>query len=299
MLISVIIPHLNQEAQLRRCLDSLHAQRGTTAPIEIIVVDNGSRRLPEEVCAAWPDVRLRAEPEPGPGPARNRGISEAKGDILAFIDADCHADPGWLAAIEAAFRDPGTRIIGGDVQVGYADPGRPSFLEPYENIYSYRNNEHIAEGFSGTGNLATLPRVAADVGPFAGIAVAEDRDWGLRAGARGHAIRYVPEMIVFHPARENFAALTQKWDRHIAHDFQKFHGRRFGRLLWLMRAVAVAGSPVFEVATVATSPRVGSARERWLAFLCLARIRLYRGRRMAALALRGDGREISGAWNRD
>ncbi len=105
MLISVIIPHLNQEAYLTLGLEALHAQRAITSKIEIIVVDNGSARLPSTVCSAWPDVRLVSESIPGPGPARNRGIREARGDILAFIDADCRADPGWLAAIEAAFAD--------------------------------------------------------------------------------------------------------------------------------------------------------------------------------------------------
>ena len=69
----------------------------------------------------------------------------------------------------------------------YENPTRPTFLEPYESIYSYRNSEHIAEGFSGTGNLATLPSVVAEIGSFAGIEVAEDRDWGLRACAAGYA----------------------------------------------------------------------------------------------------------------
>src|SRR5262245_33971788 len=105
MLISVIIPHLNQEDYLRIGLEALHAQRGVTRDVEIIVVDNGSARLPEAVCSAWPHVRLVSEPVPGPGPARNRGIRDARGDILAFIDADCRADPRWLAEIEAAFAD--------------------------------------------------------------------------------------------------------------------------------------------------------------------------------------------------
>src|SRR5262245_7741490 len=103
MLISVIIPHLNQEDLLRVGLEALHAQLGGMSNMEIIVVDNGSARLPEMICSAWPDVRLVSEPTPGPGPARNRGIREARGEILAFIDADCRADHGWLAAIECAF----------------------------------------------------------------------------------------------------------------------------------------------------------------------------------------------------
>jgi glycosyltransferase involved in cell wall biosynthesis len=299
MLLSVIIPHLNQEDHLGVGLDALHAQRGVTSNVEIIVVDNGSASLPETVCSAWPDdVRLVSEPIPGPGPARNRGIREARGEILAFIDADCRADPGWIAAIENAFSDGQTWIIGGDVRVGYAHPSRPTFLEPYESIYSYRNSEHIAEGFSGTGNLATLPSVFAEIGPFAGIEVAEDRDWGLRACAAGYAIRYVPEMIVFHPARRTFAELTWKWDRHIAHDYQLIRPGPLGALRWLARAVGVAGSPLFELRTVLFSPRVSGARERILAFLCLVAIRLYRGGRMLKVLLRREAQKSPAAWNR-
>lgn len=298
MLISVIIPHLNQEDHLRIGLEALHAQRGIASSVEIIVVDNGSETLPEAICRVWPDVRLVSETIPGPGPARNRGVREARGEILAFIDADCRADPGWLAAIEAAFADEQTQIIGGDVRVGYAHPARPTFLEPYESIYSYRNNEHIAEGFSGTGNLATLPSVVLEIGPFAGIEVAEDRDWGLRAGAAGYKIRYVPEMIVFHPARKTFAELTWKWDRHIAHDYELFRSRRFGSLRWLARAILIAGSPLFELKTVFLSPRVSGLRERILAMLCLIAIRVYRGGRMIGVLLSSDTQKISGAWNR-
>ncbi|MBG6176209.1 glycosyltransferase involved in cell wall biosynthesis [Labrenzia sp. EL_208] len=299
MLLSVVVPHLNQENYLKRCLESLAAQQRVEAELEIIVVDNGSRKMPKEVCQGWPNVRLLSEIEPGPGPARNRGISDAKGDLLAFIDADCTAHPDWLASIETAFHDSATQIIGGDVQVSYADPTNPTFLEPYEAIYSYRNNEHIAEGFSGTGNLATRPEVMADVGPFAGISMAEDRDWGLRAGAKGYPIRYVPEMIVYHPARDTFAALAQKWDRHVAHDYHDFLEKPLGRLKWLARAVAVAGSPVFEFKRLATSPRVNGFNERWLAFLCLVRIRVHRARRMVSVAVQSTNDAHSGAWNRD
>jgi GT2 family glycosyltransferase len=300
MRVSVIIPHLNQEDQLRACLDALHAQTGASeSEVEIIVVDNGSRRLPSKVCDTWNDVTLLSEGIPGPGPARNRGVAAATGDILAFNDADCRADPGWIDAIVGALSRPDRPIIGGDVRVGYETPGRPTFLEPYENIYSYRNHEHIREGFSGTGNLATFPEVWADVGPFGGIDISEDRDWGLRAGAKGYAIAYVPEMIIYHPARKSFAELTRKWDRHIAHDYERIRPKPLGALRWLARAAALAGSPLIELPTVATSPRVSGPKERWLAFLCLARIRLYRAGRMLAVLARGDGRAISGAWNRD
>lgn len=288
MLISVVIPHFNQEDHLRIGLQRLHAQGGCGAEVEFIVVDNGSRRLPEEVCAAFPDVTLLLETTPGPGPARNLGASQARGEVLAFIDADCHADPNWLAEIERHFRDPAAQIAGGDVRVGYADPARPTFIEPYEAIYSYRNNKHIAEGFSGAGNMATRPAIVAHVGPFAGIGIAEDRDWGLRAGALGYRTVYLPGMIVYHPARDSFRELTRKWDRHTAHDFADWKRKPLGRIKWLLRALAMAASPIAEIPAVLTSRRISGAWERLLAFLCLCAIRLYRAQAMLRVMLRGD-----------
>lgn len=297
MRISVVIPHFNQEEHLRTCLAQLQAQQGHTAETEIIVVDNGSPRMPEAVCAAFPGVRLLREDTPGPGPARNTGAAAANGDVLAFIDADCQADPGWLAAIEGHFRNPEAEIIGGDVRVGYANPDHPTFVEPYEAIYSYRNHEYIAQGFSGTGNLAMRPDILHHVGPFAGIGVAEDRDWGLRAGAVGYRIDYVPGMIVYHPARRSFAELALKWDRHIAHDYREYAATPGGKIAWILRAIAMAGSPAVEIPTILTSARVSGWRARGLAFVCLIAVRLHRSRIMLG-ALVSGGPEADDIWRR-
>ena len=287
MLISVIIPHYNQEDQLRICLSALDAQRGVTAAVEIIVVDNASRRMPEAICAAWPDVRLLSEKTPGPGPARNLGAAAAKGDVLAFIDADCHAHPDWLHHIEQAFANPHTQILGGDVQVGYVDPTKPTFLEPYEAIYSFRNREYIFKGFSATCNLAMRPTILRHVGPFAGIAIAEDRDWGLRSKALGYRTEYVAPMIVYHPARRSFSELAKKWDRLIAHDFEGKAPGTWGIAKWIGRTVAVSGSPLFELRTIATSPRVAGLAQRVTALACLCAVRTYRGYAMTRILLRG------------
>ena len=100
MLISIIIPHFNQPSYLARGLSALTAQKDDAA-CEILVVDNNSAIIPTEIVAAFSDVQLLSETTAGPGPARNTGVSAASGDILAFIDADCLAQPGWLAAIAA------------------------------------------------------------------------------------------------------------------------------------------------------------------------------------------------------
>jgi len=300
--ISVIIPHFNQPAFLTRCLASLGAQTGDVPPHEVIVVDNGSREVPHDVVAAFPGVRLIQETTPGPGPARNAGVAEATGGILAFIDADCLADPGWLARIAGHFvANPDHGILGGDVYIAREDPDRATLLEAYESVYAYRMREYIAkQGFTGTGNLGVRADVMAAVGPFGGKEIAEDRDWGQRGTAQGHATHYVADMIVYHPARRTMAELQAKWDRHTAHDFERMAAQGgLWRLRWLIRTGAVAVSPVPEILRIARSGRISGLRERGLAFWGLLRIRAYRARIMARLVFARNAHALSGAWNRD
>lgn len=296
--ISVVIPHLNQPEFLRRCLTSL--RDGRRAPDEIFVVDNGSRALPQEVCDDFPTVTLLQEPTPGPGPARNCGVAASSGEILAFIDADCLADPDWLQVIAQTFEQtPDAEILGGDVRIAYEDPARLTVLEAYESIYAYRMDRYIArEGFTGTGNLATRRAVMEAVGPFGGLDVAEDRDWGQRATGRGHNLRYVKDMKVYHPARRSFSELAQKWDRHSAHDYGVYRRKSLGRLKWLARTGAMCVSPLVEGGRILASDRISGLRARALAFAGMTRIRLYRTRIMVQLFLRDDPDALTGRWNR-
>jgi GT2 family glycosyltransferase len=297
--ISVVVPHLNQPEALGRCLESLAAQEAAP-PFEVIVVDNGSAALPEAPCAAH-GARLLTEALPGPGPARNRGVAAARAPVLAFIDADCIAGPGWLAAIAARFAgDAAAQVLGGDVRIAQADPARPTLLEAYESVYAYRMDRYIREqGFTGTGNLAMRRAVFDAVGPFGGIGIAEDIDWGKRASRIGYPPVYVPDMRVYHPARKTFSELQQKWDRHISHFYSEIREKPLGWLRWVAQSCAVAMSPAYEIFAILRSDRVTGARARWLAIRGMTRVRLYRSRRMLSLALGADPARLSGAWNRD
>ena len=296
--LSVVIPHLNQPLALDRCLRSLAA--GSRQADEIFVVDNGSAELPVTVCAAHPGVRLLREDHPGPGPARNLGATASTGDVLAFTDADCIADPNWLATIEQAFADPALMIAGGDVRVGVGNPERLTMIEAYESVFGYQVERYINRmGFTVTCNLAMRPATLADVGPFGGLSISEDRDWGQRATAHGYAIRYRPDMVIFHPARQDFTQLTRKWDRHMGHDFAEAREHPGGRLRFLAKTVAMAPSALVELPRILRSDRIHGLRSRALAFAGLVRIRAYRARKMTWLLIGGDPRRLSGAWNRE
>ena len=294
-MISVIIPHLNQPDALEACLASLRDQSISRERFEIIVVDNGSEALPAEVLARHPGVRLLQEKRPGPGPARNAGVAAAQGEILAFIDADCRADPNWLAAVELtlASSEPGT-VLGGDVRI-WRSGGRLNAIEAYESVFAYRFKLYIERhGYAGTGNLAMFRRDFETVGPFAGIEVAEDMEWGSRACAKGLRFRYVPEMVVFHPARASLSDLYVKWDRQILHYRQAADGKPAWRLRWIARALMVLASPAAGAVTVLTSDRIQGFAARRKAIAVMVAVRVHRALTMLSL-LRGNRTVV---WNR-
>lgn len=295
-MISVIIPHLNQPEALEACLCSLDAQALPRQLFEVIVVDNGSARLPADIVARHPGVRLLDEQEPGPGPARNAGTAVARGEMLAFIDADCRAHPDWLKSVLQASRSSqADTIFGGDVRIWQAENASLSAVAAYESVFAYRFKLYIERhGYSGTGNMAMFRRDFDRVGPFAGIDVAEDMEWGRRALRAGLRFRYVPEMIIFHPARSSLKELYAKWDRQIAHYRNMAQGKPAWRLRWTVQALLVLASPAPSAMTVLTSDRLAGSSARLKAIAVLCAVRTHRA--MTMLSLLGRPRAV--AWNR-
>jgi GT2 family glycosyltransferase len=296
---SIIIPHLNQPDALTRCLTSLQRQDFDGGAVEIIVVDNGSRQSLAAVADRITNVRFLEQLEPGPGLARNIGVAAASAEILLFIDADCRAHPGWVAsALRALTAANAPDIVGGDVQIDIVDPARLTALESYESVFAYRQSLYItSEGFSGTGNLGMKRKIFDAVGPFGGIGIAEDRDWGQRARALGYITRYVPDMIVYHPARKSFDELAEKWRRHVAHDLAKHRSSGGSVLGWRLRALAMIASIVPHSLTVLRSPRLSGFSNRIRGIGLLAQIRKFRCAEMLRQAqAKGDG--AASSWNR-
>jgi hypothetical protein len=121
-LVSVIVPVFNGAEFLREAIDSILAQNYPC--LEILVVDDGSQDDIESAVAQLPvDVRLIRQPNRGPAAARNRGLGDASGSILAFLDVDDLWPPGTLRTlVHALSADPDLMVVQGGALVMARDP---------------------------------------------------------------------------------------------------------------------------------------------------------------------------------
>jgi GT2 family glycosyltransferase len=208
--ISVVIPVLNGAAVLPGCLDALAGQRDAP-PFEVIVVDNGSRDATPRVAADHGvGARVLTEDARGPYAARNTGIAAARGDVVAFTDADCVPDPRWLG-VGAAAIDGGADLVGGAI-VQRLSP-RPTVWERYDAAMYLAQDQYVLEqGFAATANLFVRVAVFARVGAFQPELVASgDQELCHRATAAGFRLVYEPSARIEHHPRRT---LGETWSLH-------------------------------------------------------------------------------------
>jgi glycosyltransferase involved in cell wall biosynthesis len=125
--VSVIVPVKNGATHIRELLDSLLQVDYNRDMLEIIVVDGNSTDNTREIVSQYP-VKLLLEERQGLNAARNTGIKNSNGEIIAFTDADCIIPKNWINRILDNFRSPQVGCVGGNV-MGYYD----SFLSHYSD----------------------------------------------------------------------------------------------------------------------------------------------------------------------
>jgi len=208
--VSVIMPVLNEARRVTACLDALAVQE-SAPPFEVIVVDNGSRdATPDLVRTHEIGARLEREPARGPYAARNTGIAAARGEILAFTDADCVPEPTWLAEGVAAI-DAGHDLAGGRiVQMASANP---SVWERYDRGTYLDQDLYIRlESFAATANLFVRAKVFQDLGGFVPqLTASGDQELCRRAVRAGYRLTYASEARVLHHPR---TTLRDTWRLH-------------------------------------------------------------------------------------
>jgi glycosyltransferase involved in cell wall biosynthesis len=199
--VSVVVPARNMERTVVECLESLMRLDYDPERREILVVDNGSTDRTVEIVGGYP-VRCLFEPRRGASAARNRGIQAARGEIVAFTDADCVVTKGWLHALVREFDIPEVWGAAGEI-VAYP-PRTPA--ERYLARYKGRWQEPALQArrpFAVTSNAAFRRETFDRIGLFdTRLIKAQDKDFGWRFYAAGDLrIAYCFEALVLHRHR--------------------------------------------------------------------------------------------------
>jgi glucosyl-dolichyl phosphate glucuronosyltransferase len=213
--LSAVICTHNRPAELADCLQALTHQRRLT---QVVVVDSGPLESCEQLVSSFDGrlsglVYLRVD-EPGLSLARNTGVAAASGEVVAFLDDDAAARPGWDAALLAAFAEhPRAGCVGGACQAGF-DGERPAWLSDrllqLASITRWgtqaRRPRSSAEWPFGA-NVAFRRSALDEVGPFslalgrtgaASLMSGEDSDMVRRVLEAGWEVWLEPRAAVLH-----------------------------------------------------------------------------------------------------
>ncbi|HET8657794.1 MAG TPA: glycosyltransferase [Micromonosporaceae bacterium] len=247
--VTVVVPTCGRPDVLRRCLDGLTRLDYPSTGYEVVVVDNAPHRpgtaelVAEHAAGAGPEVRYAAEPRRGVAHARNRGLAQARGGIVAYADDDVVVDPGWLRALVNGFTDERVAAVTGYVLAGELDTPAQVWVEQYGSFgkgclprrfdaTGYEVTEHgqvhrVSAGpgslypylpgtyGSGasmafrTGTLRGLGGFDHRLGSGAAVRAGEDIDVFLRLVLAGHTLAYQPAAVVWHAHKRELGALRR------------------------------------------------------------------------------------------
>jgi glycosyltransferase involved in cell wall biosynthesis len=194
-LVSAIIPVYNGERFLAASIQSVLAQ--DYRPIEIIVVDDGSTDRSGEIARAYAEVRCIRQPNGGVSAARNAGIAAARGEFVAWLDAD----DLWTADKLRVQMD--YHLAQPDV--GYTVTRQRIFLEPGSTVPSFLTDELLQNDHVGffPSTLVVRKTVYDRVGGYdTDFHVTESADWFARAKDAGIRMEIVPHVLLHKRAHE-------------------------------------------------------------------------------------------------
>jgi GT2 family glycosyltransferase len=218
--ISVVVPVLNGAAALPALLGALAAQE--PPPAEIVVVDNGSTDRTASV-ARLHDARVVQEPRRGRARARNAGVAATASELIAFTDADCLPQTGWLAAIAACLA--WSPLAAGPVELVTGEP--PNRWERLERLWRFEQERNVRAGWAATANLGVRREAFEAAGGFdeSYRRIGEDVDFCLRAAGAGLGLVYCESAVVRHRAEAGAGAVFR---RAVAHGWSsQQHSKRW------------------------------------------------------------------------
>lgn len=242
--VSVVVCSYNGGTTLAECLESLIRLR--YPDYEVILVDDGSTDDTPAIAARFPDVRTIRQENSGLSESRNVGLRAATGEIVAYTDSDCRADPDWLTHLVHQLETTGADAVGGpnlSPDDGWlaacvaAAPGQPTHVLESDQVA-----EHVP-GCNMAYRRGPLEEITGFDPQF--LRAGDDVDVCWRLEQAGHWITFAPGAFVWHHRRQTPRAfLRQQAGYGEAEALLRFkHPEQFnGRNAWKWRGVLYGGS---------------------------------------------------------
>lgn len=218
--VSVIVPVYNAQRTIAECIDSLLRLDYPKENLELILVNNASTDKTGDILNRYrAQIDILYEEKRGPAAARNKGLLNARGDVAAFVDADCVVDEDWLKTIVLALQDRDVGIVGGKILAK-----RPcNKIEEFgEEIHDHNRAINEAKpSYVITMNWASRLSVLKEVGLFdESFRRGEDVDLSIRIFQAGYKFVYEPDAIVYHRNEKTLSGLFQEGYLHGYHSIK-------------------------------------------------------------------------------
>jgi mycofactocin system glycosyltransferase len=197
--VTVVVPVRDRAVELDRCLASLGGER------RVLVVDDASADpdAVARVAARHRATLLRRAVNGGPGAARNTALAQVTSDLVAFLDSDCVAPPGWLDSLAAHFADPLVAAVAPrvaarpDVTTAGRYAAARSCLDLGDQPARVMPGSRVS--YVPTAALVVRAEALAVVGRFnPALRYGEDVDLVWRLHEAGWRVRYDPAVVVTH-----------------------------------------------------------------------------------------------------
>jgi GT2 family glycosyltransferase len=218
--VSVVVPAYNAESTLADCIGSLLRLHYSREQVEFIFVDNASTDRTRTILGSYHgQITVLFENKRGAAAARNAGLRHARGEIIAFIDADCVADPDWLKNLILPLHDPKVGIVGGRILA----------QEPTNKIEAFGETIHDHNlsinawkpPYAMTANWSSPLAVLESVGLFdEKFLRGQDCDLSYRIVQAGYKLVYQPEAVVYHKNKKTVSGLFMEGCTHGFHSVQ-------------------------------------------------------------------------------
>ena len=214
--VSVIIPVFNNQEGAAALLRALERQTYPTERFECLIVDNGSAPPLEFAGDSAIDCRILYEDQAGSYAARNRGVSAARGTIIACTDSDCLPADDWLErGVEGLSGFDGPGMIGGRIRIECRDDTAPTAFELHNVINGFPQEDYLAHHhFAATANMICHRELFDRVGLFdSSLFSGADNLWGRCVYAAGLRQSYLQDVVVTHPALADHRQFWKKYRR--------------------------------------------------------------------------------------